>query len=157
MLKFVCPLIAVEDIATSRQFYEQLLGQKVKFDFGVDVAFEGDFTIHLMSHYQGLLGDVTQYPITRRPNNGELYFETDEIEPFYQRLREAGVEFIHVIQEQPWGQRVMRLYDPDGHIIEVGEPMETAIRRFYQQGWSIDQIAEKTGMPREWVEQVIKS
>ena len=156
MLKFVCPLIAVEDMATSRQFYEQLLGQKVKFDFGVDVAFEGDFTIHLKSHYQGLLGDVTHYLMMMRPNNVELYFETDEIEPFYQRLREAGVEFIHAIQEQPWGQRVMRLYDPDGHILEIGEPMETAIRRFHQQGWSVDLMAEKTGMPREWVEQVIK-
>ena len=156
MLKFVCPLIVVEEIATSRQFYEQLLGQKVKFDFGVDVSFEGDFTIHLKSHYQSLLGDATQYPITKKAHNGELYFETDEIELIYQRLREAGVEFIHVIQEQPWGQRVMRLYDPDGQIIEVGEPIETAIRRFYQQGWSIDRVAEKTGMPHEFVERVIK-
>ena len=41
MLKFVCPLIVVEDIARSRQFYEQLLDQKVKYDFGVDVEMIG--------------------------------------------------------------------------------------------------------------------
>jgi len=34
------------------------------------------------------------------------------------------VEFIHEIVEQPWGQKVMRFYDPDYHMIEVGAPIE---------------------------------
>jgi catechol 2,3-dioxygenase-like lactoylglutathione lyase family enzyme len=156
MLKFVSPLIVVEDMARSRQFYEQLLEQKVKFDFGVDVAFEGDFTIHLKSHFQSLLGDATKYSITSKAHNGELYFDADDIESTYQRLQAAGVEFIEGIREQPWGQRAMRLYDPDGHIIEIGEPMDITVRRFYRQGWSIERIAEKTGMPREFIEGAIK-
>ncbi len=156
MLKFVSPLIVVEDMARSRQFYEQLLGQKVKFDFGVDVCFEGDFTIHLKSHFQSLLGDATKYPIMAKAHNGELYFDSDNIESMYQRLQAAGVEFIEAIQEQPWGQRAMRLYDPDGHIIEIGEPMEAAVRRLYGQGWSIDRIAAKTGMPREFIAEITK-
>ena len=156
MLKFVGPLIAVEDMARSRQFYEQLLEQKVKFDFGVDVCFEGDFTIHLKSHFQSLLGDAAQYPITPKAHNGELYFDTDEIEVIYQRLQAAGVQFIEGIQEQPWGQRAMRLYDPDGHILEIGEPMEITVRRFHRQGWSIERIAEKTGMPPEFISGAVK-
>ena len=156
MLKFVSPLIVVEDMARSRQFYEQLLEQKVKFDFGVDVCFEGDFTIHLKSHFQSLLGDVSKYPITVKAHNGELYFDSDDIESIYQRLQAAGVEFIEGIQEQPWGQRAMRLYDPDGHILEIGEPMDITVRRFYRQGWSIERIAEKTGMPPEFIEKTIK-
>jgi catechol 2,3-dioxygenase-like lactoylglutathione lyase family enzyme len=156
MLKFVSPLIVVEDMARSRQFYEQLLEQKVKFDFGVDVAFEGDFTIHLKSHFQSLLGDATKYPITSKAHNGELYFDADDIESTYQRLQAAGVEFIEGIREQPWGQRAMRLYDPDGHIIEIGEPMDITVRRFYRQGWSIERIAEKTSIPREFIEGAIK-
>jgi uncharacterized glyoxalase superfamily protein PhnB len=156
MLKFVSPLIVVEDMARSRQFYEQLLEQKVKFDFGVDVAFEGDFTLHLKSHFQSLLGDASKYPITSKAHNGELYFDSDEIESTYQRLQAAGVEFIEAIQEQPWGQRAMRLYDPDGHILEIGEPMETTVQRFHRQGWSIERITEKTGMPREFIERAVK-
>jgi catechol 2,3-dioxygenase-like lactoylglutathione lyase family enzyme len=89
VLKFVCPLIAVDEIARSRYFYEQLLGQKVKFDFGENVTFEGDFAIHLKSHFQALLGDVTQYPVTKKAHNGELYFEMDETGAIYQRLRDA--------------------------------------------------------------------
>ncbi len=35
MLKFDAPLIVVNNMARSRYFYERLLGQKVKFDFGI--------------------------------------------------------------------------------------------------------------------------
>ena len=156
MLKFVSPLVVVEEIARSRYFYEQLLGQKVKFDFGPNVTFQGDFAIHLQSHFQSLLGQETQYPVTKKAHWGELYFETEELEPTYQRLNQAEVEFIHPIREQPWGQRVMRLYDPDGHVIEVGETMEAVVWRFYEQGLSIDRIMERSSMPREFVEQVIQ-
>jgi catechol 2,3-dioxygenase-like lactoylglutathione lyase family enzyme len=156
VLKFVGPNIVVDEIAPSRYFYERLLGQKVKYDFGVNVSFEGDFSIHLKSHLQALLGDATQYPVAKKAHNGQLIFETDEIETIYQGLKQAVVEFIHVIQEQPWGQRVMRLYDPDGYVVEIGETMEAVVWRFYRLGWSIDRIREKTGMPREFVEQVIQ-
>ena len=147
MLKYIGPIIVVDDMAPARYFYEHLLGQKVKYDFGVNVAFEGDFAIHLRSHFQSLLGDVTQYPVAKKAHNGDWCFETDDIETLYQRLAQAAVEFIHVIQEQPWGQRVMRLYDPDGHIVEIGETMEAVVVRFHKLGWSIERIREKTGMP----------
>jgi len=156
MLKFVSTLITVEDISSSRQFYEGLLGQKVKYDFGRDVVFKGDFSIHLKSHFQTLLGDVSNYPVAGKANNGELYFEADDIESIYERLKQSAVEFIHGIQEQPWGQRVMRLYDLDGHIIEIGETMEAVILRFHSQGFSLEDIVEKSSMPREFVEQVIE-
>lgn len=155
MLKFNAPLIVVEDIARSRQFYEGLLGQKVKFDFGPNVQFD-NFSIHLRSHFQSLLGDVTSYPVTRKAHWGELYFEAEEIESIYQGLNEAGVEFIHPICEQPWGQRVMRFYDPDGHVIEIGETMEAVVWRFHEQGLPIDLIMQRSSMPREFIERVIQ-
>lgn len=155
MLKFNTPLIVVEDMARARHFYEKVLGQKVKFDFGPNVPFEG-FSLHLKSHFQSLLGDAEKYPVTQKAHWGELYFEADELEPFYQRLNQAGVEFIHPICEQPWGQRVMRFYDPDGHILEIGETMEAVVWRFHEQGLAIELIAEKSAMPREFIEGVIK-
>lgn len=155
MLKFDAPLIVVEDMARSRHFYEQVLGQKVKFDFGPNVPFEG-FSLHLKSHFQSLLGEASMYPVTHKAHWGELYFETDELEPVYRRLNEAGVEFIHPICEQPWGQRVMRFYDPDGHIIEIGETMQAVVWRFHEQGLSMDSISQKSSMPRDFIENVIK-
>ena len=55
VMKFICSLITVEDIKRSREFYEKLLKQKVKYDFGQNVTFHGDFAIHLQSHYQKLI------------------------------------------------------------------------------------------------------
>jgi catechol 2,3-dioxygenase-like lactoylglutathione lyase family enzyme len=156
MLKYMGPLCVVEDIAVSRHFYEVLLGQKVKYDFGVNITFEGDFSVHLKSHYQSLLDDATRHPVMKKVHNFELTFETDEIEAIYHRAYEAGVEFLHDIREQPWAQRVIRLYDPDGHIVEIGEQMETVVLRLNKQGLSIDRIREKTGMPREFIECVIQ-
>jgi hypothetical protein len=50
----------------------------------------------------------------------------------------------------------MRFYDPDGHIIEIGETMEAVVRRFHEQGLSIDLIMERSSMPREFVEHVLR-
>ena len=157
MLKFLAPLIVVADMARSRSFYEGLLGQKVKFDFGENVVLEGDFSIHLKPHFQSLLGTEAHYPVTHKTHWGEMYFETDDLDPIYQRLTEAGVEFIHPVCEQPWGQRVMRLYDPDGHIVEIGETMEAVVWRFHTQGLSSERITERSAMPREFIEQVIQA
>jgi catechol 2,3-dioxygenase-like lactoylglutathione lyase family enzyme len=156
MLTYSGALLAVDDISVSRAFYEGLLGQKVKFDFGVDVAFEGGLTMHLASHFQGLLGSSTDYPLVKSANNCELFFEEDDIEQLQQRLKAAGVRFIHGIREQPWAQRVLRVYDPDGFIIEIGERMEAAVRRLHEQGFSVEEICKKTGMPGEFVEEALQ-
>ena len=34
------------------------------------------------------------------------------------------IEYVHPVKEHGWGQRVVRFYDPDKHIIEVGENMK---------------------------------
>ncbi len=155
MLKFICPLICVEDITRSRHFYEDILGQQVLYDFTENITFKGDFAIHLKGHFQGLLGKPEQYPFKYKAHNGELYFETDEIEIILERLVSKSVDFIHKIHEQPWGQRVIRFYDPDGHIIEIGEPMESVVQRFHKKGLSIEDICERTSMPVVFVKKII--
>jgi catechol 2,3-dioxygenase-like lactoylglutathione lyase family enzyme len=151
MLKYLGVLIAVQDIAASRHFYEDCLGQKVVLDLGVNVGFEGGFAIHLKSHFQDLLGGGEHFEALTKSHAGELYFETDELEAVEQRLTTAGAEFVHAIREQPWGQRVMRLYDPDGHIVEIGETMEAVVLRFHKLGLSPESINQKTGMPLPFV------
>lgn len=153
-MKYVCPLVVVRDVKIARNFYENLLGQKVKFDFGENVTFEGEFSIHLEEHYKKLLGDKIS-PILRKANNFELYFETDEIDSIMESLKENQVEFLHEIKEQPWGQRVMRFYDPDFHIIEVGETMESVVLRYHKMGMNMKDISNRTSMPKEFVEKTI--
>jgi hypothetical protein len=68
-----------------------------------------------------------------------------------------GVEFIHPTREQPWGQRVMRVYDPDGHVLEIAETMESTVQRFAHQGLSVEDICKRTGMPRAYVEAALSA
>jgi len=153
-LQFVCPLIVVKNIKVARNFYENILEQKVKYDFGENVTFEGDFAIHLEEHYLRLLGEENSNEI-RKTHNFELYFETDDLESILRKLKVNNVIFLHEITEQPWGQRVMRFYDPDLHIIEVGETIESVVLRYHGTGMSLKEISTRTSLPEEFVERVI--
>lgn len=45
----------------------------------------------------------------------------------------SNLHWLHEIREYPWGQRDIRVYDPDNHIVEIAEDMNTIIKRFLNQ------------------------
>jgi 2-polyprenyl-6-methoxyphenol hydroxylase-like FAD-dependent oxidoreductase len=67
-------------------------------------------------------------------------------------LKEIGINLIHDIEEEEWGQLTIRFLDPDGNIIEVGESMPCFCRRLSRSGLSVSEVARKTGIPIESVE-----
>jgi catechol 2,3-dioxygenase-like lactoylglutathione lyase family enzyme len=157
-IKFQSGVIFVKDVEASRRFYEGLLGQEVEMDFGPNVGFVGGFAIWQVDH-------ACQTIFERAPGgtgslgseNYELYFEADDLDTPHAQLSDAGVQFAHPLREQPWGQRVFRVYDPDGHIVEIGEPMPVVIQRFLAQGMSAEEAAERTSMPLEIVQKIAES
>jgi catechol 2,3-dioxygenase-like lactoylglutathione lyase family enzyme len=154
-MKFICPLIVVNNMKVSRSFYEKVLGQKVQYDFGENVSFEGGFAIHLKSHYSDLIG-VNRNDIIQKSNNSELYFEEEDLDSFLQKLKAIdSIKYVHELKEQPWRQRVIRFYDPDMHIVEVGEPMESVVKRLLSEGSSVEETSKRTLMPEEFVRQFL--
>ncbi|MCJ7666546.1 MAG: VOC family protein [Actinobacteria bacterium] len=151
-MKYICSLVVVEDIKRSRLFYEKILGQTVKIDFGENITFNGDFAIHQKNHYQKLLGDNV---IIKGSNNFELYFEDDDLESIVLKLKDNGIEFLHEIIEQPWRQRVIRFYDYDKNIIEVGERLEHLAYRLSGENYSKKEISKIIGLPEEVVHKLI--
>lgn len=152
-MKFICPLIVVESIEKSRFLYEELLGQKVIADFGENVTFAGDFAIHEKKHFSNL---ISKNDLLNRSNNFELCFEEDNLLEIESKLKDNGFEFVHEIVEQPWKQRVLRFYDYDKHIVEIGESMENVAKRLKKQGLSVDEISKITYIPIENLEHVLK-
>ncbi len=146
-MRYRCALITVSDISKSVNFYKEILEQEVEDDFGENVSFKGGFSIHLDSHYEMLIGKTIQ----KENNATELYFEHDNPEQIRDKLSEYGVEFVHDLKEQPWRQLVMRVYDPDKNIIEIGESMEHTCYRLHIEGHNIHKIAELTGLSNDFI------
>lgn len=149
-MKFTSPLIVVEDMEKSRAFYEKVLNQTVILDFGANITFAGDFSLQTKPTWKDFIGKEKE--IAKKSNNFELYFEEENFEAFLSHLHSfEEIEYVHEVKEYPWGQRVVRLYDPDGHIIEVGESMRTVIRRFLASGMSVEEAAERSQFPVNFV------
>jgi DNA repair photolyase len=100
-MRFICPLIVVNNMEISRNFYEKVLNQKVQHDFGANVSFEGGFAIHLKSHFSDLI-NINESDIIQKSNNCELYFEEDDLDSFLKKLKNIdSLEYVHGLKEQP--------------------------------------------------------
>lgn len=150
-MKYHSALIAVESIAVSRRFYEELLGQTVENDFGENVAYSGGFCLQEKKLWSEFL-EKPEAEIRTGGNDAELYFELDsEIDDFVQQLREKNIELVAPPKRYPWGQKAVRFYDPDRHIVEVGESISFVCRRFLASGMSIEETARTSQMSEEYV------
>jgi len=84
-------------------------------------------------------------------NDSELAFEVDDMDGFVSKLRSFGVTYVHPMKEHSWGQRVVRFYDPDKHVIEVGENMAVVVKRFIDSGLTAEETAKRMDIPMEYV------
>ncbi|MUZ65018.1 VOC family protein [Agrobacterium vitis] len=126
-MRFINPIPFVRNIVQSREFYEKRLGLEVLEDAGSFVLFETGFAIHDGSALEQTIWgkrSETSEPYGRR--NLLLYFEHDDVDAAFESIA-PHVKLIHPVERQPWGQRVFRFYDPDGHAVEVGEPQNSAV------------------------------
>ena len=114
-------LIVVKDIEKSRQFYHDL--------FGIDLVLDNDgnmiLTEGLVLQDEKIWKSFLDRDIVPRSNSCELYFEEQDIESFAKKLERLypSIEYVNRLMTHSWGQRVIRFYDLDGNLIEVGTPM----------------------------------
>lgn len=140
-MKYGGTLLAVRDIQASRKFYEELFGLELYQDYGINLSFTCGLS--LQQKFGWLVG-LPEEQIQWRSHSMELYFEEAEFDSFLEKLRAyPGIQLLGNVVEHTWGQRVVRFYDPDGHLIEVGEVMGMVIRRFLASGMSIEDTARR--------------
>ncbi len=149
-MKYQGCLLAVNDMTASKNFYEKVLHQKILMDIGVHVTFEG---FSLQQGYAELIG-IPADSIRQQSHNFQVYFQVEDLDTAYADLKRIpSLLWLHEIREYPWGQRAIRLYDPDKHIVEIAEDMDVVIKRFLRQGMSVEEVAERTMFPLEIVKQ----
>ena len=141
-------LIAVKDIEKSKQFYHDVLGLNVVADFGANVTLDGGVALQTLDTWKSF---IKTDEVTLPNNAGELYFEEDDMDTFCNHLKTFAISYVHELFEHRWGQRVVRFYDPDKHIIEVGEKLDAVVLRFQKQGLSAEETAIRMDIPIEFV------
>ena len=114
-------LIVVKDINRSRQFYHDLFGLEMLLDNGGNMILTEGLVLQEEKYWTEFLGKE----IIPESNSCELYFEESDIENFVQKLERCypDVNYVNRLMIHSWGQKVVRFYDPDGNLIEVGTPM----------------------------------
>lgn len=127
-MKLNNPMLVVKDIDKSVDFYKKVFGLRVVMDFGANKTLTGGLVLQTIETYKDFIG---KDEICFGGNNFEIYFEEDDFDVFINRLNEFDVDYVHPVKEHSWGQRVVRIYDPDRHIIEIGENMKVVCRRFF--------------------------
>lgn len=151
-MEFKLALLAVKDVEGSKKFYTGLFEQKVVLDFGWNVTFSGGFAIQQNFAW---LTDLPQEAVVEKSNNMELYFEVDDFDAFVEKLKTyPDIEYVHPPKKHDWQQRVVRIYDPDHHIIEIGESMAVIAKDYLSQGYSVEETAKIIQHPVEFVEAV---
>lgn len=153
---FKNPLLAVMDMERSVEFYEKVLGLHKIMDFGANVTLTGgvclqtaDTWAEFIERSAGALGWCGKV--------SEIYFEEEDFDAFAEKLSRMDIHYVHPVKEHTWGQRVVRFYDPDGHIIEVGEDLAAVCRRFADRGMSPEQIAQRMDVPLDFVKDITRS
>ena len=114
-------LIVVKDIEKSKQFYHDLFGlDMVLYNDGNMILTEG-----LVLQERTVWGQALERTILPKNHATEIYFEEKDIDSFIKKLDNfvPSIEYVTTLTEHPWGQKIIRFYDPDGNLIEVGTPV----------------------------------
>lgn len=114
-------LIVVKDIEKSKQFYHDLFGLNMVLDNDGNMILTEGLVLQDEKIWRNFLGRDVIY----KNNSCELYFEEKEIEAFVEKLERLypSIQYVNKLMEHSWGQKVIRFYDLDGNLIEVGTPV----------------------------------
>lgn len=114
-------LIVVSDIQKSIHFYKELFGLDIVCDNNGNVILTEGMVLQDKAIWEKFL----EKEIISKSNASELYFEESDIEAFAEKLENyhPPIQYVNRLMQHSWGQKVIRFYDPDGNLIEVGTPM----------------------------------
>ena len=114
-------LIVVKDIKKAEKYYHDLFGLETLADNDGNMIMSDGLFLQEEKYWRSFIGG----DVITRNNACELYFEERDIEGFVQKLEALypQTEYVNKLMKHSWGQRVVRFYDPDGNLIEVGTPV----------------------------------
>jgi uncharacterized glyoxalase superfamily protein PhnB len=113
------PIITTRDMARALGFYRDLLEGNVTYEFPAPDGTTAYAGIDIGGSQLGIGADP------EAPDAGEgrpmsLWLYATDCDAAVERLRAAGVTVTAEPADQPWGERVARVLDPDGNEVIIG-------------------------------------
>lgn len=150
-MKFRNPLLIVTDMERSKTFYQEVLALHVIMDFGANITLTGGVCLQTKDSWKEFI-NAENDDIVFGGKDSEIYFEEDDFDQFIEKIKSIeDIQYVHPVIEHKWGQRVVRFYDPDKHIIEVGENMKVVCKRFLDSGMTVEEVAKRMDVPVKFV------
>lgn len=154
-MNFKGSLVAVQDIEKAKEFYQTVLGLELMVDAVVHVQLTGGVFLQTVDTWADFIHKKEDEVILEN-NASELYFEVDDMDEFIKLLdNRSDIDYLHPVVEHSWGQRAVRFYDLDKHIIEVAEDIVMVVKRFIDSGMTIEETAERTGVEPKYIQDIL--
>ncbi len=120
-MKYKGTLIVVKNCSRALKFYSEMFGLRLVQDNDGNMELTDNLYLQESSYWE----TFTKKRTIPNSNQSELYFEESDIEEFIKRLETLypETEYVNRLMTHSWGQKVVRFYDPDGNLIEVGTPV----------------------------------
>ncbi len=119
MFTSIFPIITTADLSATLSFYRDLLGATVSYEFPGPDGEPAYVGLELGTAHLGIGRDPTA--TAGQSARFSLWVYADDCDAAVERLRSAGVQIIEEPADQPWGERVARVVDPDGNLVIVGQ------------------------------------
>lgn len=153
-MKFSTMFIS-RDLEQTKAFYAKLFGMRVISDFVENITLTGGLSFQTIDSWGEFIHKEVA-DIKLGGNDAEIYVEVDDLDAFVKLVEQEQVKLVHPLQTHNWGQRGLRVYDPDMHIIEIAEPLPTVVKRFAKEGLSPEQISKRTMLSEKMVQRMLK-
>jgi catechol 2,3-dioxygenase-like lactoylglutathione lyase family enzyme len=151
-IKFYSPVIFVNEIDRSKKFYTEVLNEEIEQDFGNNIMFKSLLSLWKIKPDHEIAGIEGK---SKQGNTFELYFETEDIYESAEKIKANSIRLLHDIKTEPWGQMTIRFFDPDDHLVEIGESFNRFITRIYKETDSIEETSKKTGVHEDIISKIV--
>lgn len=123
-LKSSFPVFVVRDLDAAKSFYTE--------NFGFDVAFSGDWYLHLVSSTGIQVGFMlpdqpTQPSIFQKPYSGEgviFSLEVEDADAAFAAAKSKSLDIALELRSEDWGQRHFCVQDPNGVYLDLVQSFE---------------------------------
>lgn len=155
-MEFKGVLIAVQDMEKAKQFYRSVLDLEVILDAGANVQLTGNVFLQTEDTWVDFI-HKKKSEVLFENNAVELYFETKDMDHFIKKLESfTDIIYLHPVTEHSWGQRAVRFYDLDHHIIEVAEDIIMVVKRFIASGLTLEETAQRMEVDAAYINAILK-